>query len=58
MNLYTVTVTPKYCAWNERPYTFEVYALTASKAITTARREVNDGMLFDGGATYSARRAK
>ena len=57
MTCYTVTVSPKYPAWNERPYTVEVYALTASKAITAARREVNDGMLFSGGATYSARKA-
>lgn len=55
MNRYIVTVSPKYPAWNERPYTVDVYARTASKAIKITRREVNDGMLFDSGATYRAR---
>jgi len=58
MNRYIVSVTPKHPAWNERSYTVDIDALTASKAITAARREVNDGMLYDGGATYSARKAK
>jgi len=55
---YDVTVSPKFPAWNERPYTVRVWALTAAQATAKVRKEVTEGMLFCGGATYRARKAQ
>lgn len=55
---YEVTVSPKSPAWNERPYTVRVWAPTAKEATARVRKQVKDGWVFPGGATYRAREAQ
>lgn len=60
MNAYTVTVTPKYPAWNDRGTVFEIVAQNAKEAISKARRQMwNEGTYdrHDGALSYRATKA-
>lgn len=55
---YTVTVTPKFPGWNNKPFTVEVEAASKSEANKRARRDLEtQGYIFthSDAATFSAK---
>lgn len=54
---YTVTVMPKYPAWDDRGAEFEIYAKNRAEAIKQARKQVFNECLYgrpDGPLIYRA----